>query len=46
MELEGKINEIVSEKQYFFCERNKGLKWKNNLAALIGLCACHERDFL
>ena len=46
MKLEGKSNEIGSEKQCFFCEKNKGLKWKNNLAALIGLCPCHERNSL
>ena len=46
MELEGKSNEIVSEKQCFFCEKNKGLKEKKNLVVMIGLCPYHERDSL
>ena len=46
MELGDKSNEIVSEKQCFFCEKNKGLKEKKNLVALIELCACHERGSL
>lgn len=46
MELEGKSNEIISEKQCFFCEKNKGLKEKKNLVVMIGLCPCHERDSL
>ena len=46
MELVGKSNEIGSEKQCFFCEKNKGLKEKKNLVVMIGLCPCHERDSL
>ena len=46
MELGDKSNEIVSEKQCFFCEKNKGLKEKKNLVVMIGLSPCHERDSL
>ena len=46
MELEGKSNEIGSEKQCFFCEKNKGLKEKKNLVVMIGLCPYHERGSL
>lgn len=46
MELEGKSNEIGSEKQCFFCEKNKGLKEKMNLVVMIGICPYHERGSL
>ena len=46
MELGDKSNEIVSEKQCFFCEKNKGLKEKKNLVVMIEICPYHERGSL